>query len=133
MLSLDDGIDLVLTALDTAIGGEIFVRKCPSIMITDIAAAIAPDAGYKVVGIREGEKLHEQMISAEDSLTTYEYNDYFKILPNINGWSNDLKRIANGAKVASGFVYDSANNSQWMSVNDIRIWISENKNSLGFI
>ena len=133
MLSLDDGIDLVLTALDTAIGGEIFVRKCPSIMITDIAAAIAPDAGYKVIGIREGEKLHEQMISSEDSLTTYEYNDYFKILPNINGWSNDLKRIANGAKVASGFVYDSSNNSQWMSVNDIRIWISENKNSEGFI
>ena len=133
MISLDDGIDLVLTALNTAIGGEIFVKKIPSILVTDIAAAIAPDAGYKLIGIREGEKLHEQMISAEDSLTSYEYEDYFKILPNINGWSKDPGRIANGKKVVPGFVYDSSGNSQWMSAQDLRIWLSHNKNTIGLI
>ena len=133
MISLDDGIALVLTALSTAVGGEIFVKKIPSILITEIAAAIAPDAGYKVIGIREGEKLHEQMISSEDSLTTYEYTDYFKILPNINGWSNDPNRIGNGVKVTPGFVYESSNNSQWMSANSLKNWLSHNQDFIGLI
>jgi len=133
MISLDDGIELVLKALNTAIGGEIFVKKIHSILITDIAAAIAPGLGYKVIGIREGEKLHEQMISVEDALTTYEYKDFFKILPNINGWSNDPDRIMNGKKVVPGFIYESSSNSQWMSSQDLKIWLSHNKKSIGLI
>ena len=73
------------------------------------------------------------MISVEDSLTTYEYKDFFKILPNINGWSNDPDRIMNGKKVVPGFVYESSTNSQWMSSQDLKNWLSHNKKSIGLI
>jgi len=133
MITLEDGIDLVLTALKSAIGGEIFVKKIPSIRITDIAKAIDPENTYEVIGIREGEKLHEQMISIEDSVTTYEYEDHYKILPNINGWSNDRRRIGNGKKVPAGFIYESATNSQWIDDQDLRSWIRDNENKIGLI
>ena len=84
MISLEEGIELVWHAFADMEGGEIYVRKIPSMKITDLACAVAPEAKQEIVGIRPGEKLHEQMISEEDSFYTYEYPDYFKILPAIN-------------------------------------------------
>ena len=133
MITLEDGIKLVLIALKEAIGGEIFVKKIPSILITDIAKAIAPQGKFRVIGIREGEKIHEQMISSEDSLTTYEYEEYYKILPNINGWSEDPHRIGKGIKVANGFHYNSLTNQEWMSAEQLSDWISENRSSVGLL
>ena len=107
------------------VGGEIYVRKIPSMTITSIAQAVVPGAQYEYIGIRPGEKLHEQMISAEDSHTTYEYPDYYKILPAINHWSNDPRRIKDGVRVPEGFEYTSDNNSQWMSAEYLSNWICE--------
>ena len=111
-------------------GGEIYV-KIPSMTIMDIAAAVAPKAKQKIIGIRPGEKLHEQMIGIEDAVHTFEYDDYYKILPSINGWSKDPKRIGAGKTVPENFVYSSDNNSDWMSAGDLRRWIDENKNRIG--
>ena len=98
MISLEDGVGLVGAHSESMIGGEIFV-KIPSMKISDIAKAAAPDAKHKFVGIRPGEKLHEQMISYEDAPHTYEYEDYYKILPAIHQWSSDPLRMGNGKKV----------------------------------
>ena len=84
-----------------------FVPKIPSYRITDVAKAIAPEAKHKIIGIRPGEKLHEQMISKNDSYSTYEYSDYYKILPAINKWSDDIERIGDGKKVKADFSYCS--------------------------
>jgi len=130
MISLDQGVGLVWLAFEDMIGGEIYVKKIPSIKVTDIAKAIAPKAKHKIIGIRPGEKLHEQMISSEDSYTTYEYSNYFKILPQINDWDNDTNRIKDGLKVPEGFVYSSENNQEWMTKKDLQKWIDTNKNSL---
>ena len=99
--------------------------------VTDIARTIAPKAKFEIIGIRPGEKIHEQMIGVEDSYTTYEYDKYFKILPQINKWSYDLKRIKNGKKVSAGFYYSSENNSKWMTKSQLRKWINRNLNNLG--
>jgi UDP-N-acetylglucosamine 4,6-dehydratase/5-epimerase len=130
MISLDQGVGLVWLAFEDMIGGEIYVKKIPSIKVTDIAKVIAPKAKHKIIGIRPGEKLHEQMISSEDSNTTYEYRNYFKILPQINDWDNDTNRIKDGLKVSEGFVYSSENNKEWMAKKDLQKWIDTNKNSL---
>jgi UDP-N-acetylglucosamine 4,6-dehydratase (inverting) len=130
MISLEEGVELVWHAFEDMVGGEIYVKKIPSMVITDLAEAIAPGAEQKVVGIRPGEKLHEQMISSEDSNTTYEYRNYFKILPQINDWDNDTNRIKDGLKVSEGFVYSSENNKEWMAKKDLQKWIDTNKNSL---
>ena len=130
MISLEQGVDLVWHAFKDMVGGEIYVKKIPSIKVTDIANIIAPRAKIKIIGIRPGEKLHEQMISSEDSDYTYEYKDYYKILPQINNWSKDTKRIKNGAKVPSGFVYSSENNSKWMTKKDLKNWLDKNKKNL---
>ena len=97
MISLE-GVELVWHAFDDMVGGEIYV-KIPSIKLVDIAKVIAPEAKLKIIGILPGEKLHEQMISAEDSNSTYEYESYFKILPQINDWAKDSSRIKSGSKV----------------------------------
>ncbi|RYF42662.1 MAG: UDP-N-acetylglucosamine 4,6-dehydratase (inverting), partial [Comamonadaceae bacterium] len=91
----------------------------------------APDARHEVVGIRPGEKLHEQMISPEDAYYTYEYPEHFKILPAIHSWHTDFKRIKDGKRVAEGFVYSSDNNGEWMSVEALRSWIAANQSRLG--
>lgn len=127
MISLDQGVELVWQAFKDMVGGEIYVKKIPSMKIVDIARVIAPKAKHKIIGIRPGEKLHEQMISAGDSYSTYEYDDYFKILPQINNWDKDKKRIQNGKKVEEGFVYSSDNNSDWMKKSDLKKWIDANK------
>ena len=133
MISLEQGVKLVWKAFEDMVGGEIYVKKIPSIKITEIAKAIAPKAKIQVTGIRPGEKIHEQMISQEDSYYTYEYLDYYKILPQINNWSKDKKRIKNGKKVTEGFIYNSSNNSQWMTVKFLKNWIELNKKIIGKI
>ena len=133
MITLEEGVELVWRAIDDMVGGEIYVKKIPSIKITDVANAISSKAKQEVVGIRPGEKLHEQMIGVEDSAYTYEYDDYYKILPVINNWSKDAMRINNGKKVKEGFVYSSDTNVDWMSVKTLSDWIIKNKNKIGNI
>jgi len=131
MITLEQGVELVWHALEDMVGGEIYVRKIPSMTIGDIAAAVAPGAAQDVVGIRPGEKLHEQMIGAEDAAHTYEYPDHFKIIPAIHNWSRDPVRIKDGIKVAEDFVYASDRNAQWMSVADLQGWIGINRDRVG--
>ncbi len=133
MITLEEGVELVWHAFDDMEGGEVYVKKIPSMKVTDLARAVAPEVKQEVVGIRPGEKLHEQMISPEDSYHTYEYPKYFKILPNINNWSCDKKRIKDGIKVADGFMYTSDLNTEWMSVGTLSEWIEINKNKIGNI
>lgn len=123
MVTLEQGVDLVWHAFDDMVGGEIYVRKIPSMKVTDIAKAIAPNVKRKTVGIRPGEKLHEQMIGIEDAAYTYEYPNFFKILPAIYDWNNDISRIKDGVKVPENFVYSSDNNTDWFSVEQLRAWV----------
>ena len=131
MISLEQGVDFVWHAFEDMVGGEVYVRKIPSMRVTDLARVIAPDARQQFVGIRPGEKIHEQMIGAEDSNYTYEYKDYFKILPSIHGWDLDENRIKAGIKVPAGFVYASDSNSEWMSDSQLQVWINSNRESIG--
>ena len=133
MITLEEGVELVWRAIDDMVGGEIYVKKIPSMKVTDVANAISSKAKQEVVGIRPGEKLHEQMIGVEDSAYTYEYDDYYKILPVINNWSRDSMRINNGKKVKEGFIYSSDTNIDWMSVKTLSDWIIKNKNKIGGI
>jgi UDP-N-acetylglucosamine 4,6-dehydratase/5-epimerase len=133
MISLEEGVKLVWKAFTDMEGGETYVKKIPSIKVTDLASAVAPEAEQIIIGIRPGEKLHEQMISEEDSYYTYEYDDYYKILPVINDWSKSKERIKDGKKVAEGFSYTSDNNQEWMSVATLQDWIEENKDKIGKI
>ena len=130
---LKEGVELVLWAIENAIGSEIFVPKIPSYRITDVAEAILPGGIRKQIGIRPGEKLHEQMIGIEDAPYTFEYSGHFKILPSINEWNKDPNRIANGKKVDENFTYCSDNNSEWMEVSDLKKWIEVNKDKIGKI
>ena len=131
MITLEQGVDLVWHAFDDMVGGEIYVKKIPSMKVTDIASALAPTARHEIVGIRPGEKLHEQMISPEDAHYTYEYDEHYKILPAIHGWSQDLARIQNGKKVAPDFSYSSDNNPDWMSIDTLRAWVEQNHEKVG--
>jgi UDP-N-acetylglucosamine 4,6-dehydratase len=131
MISLEQGVELVWHAFSDTQGGEIYVKKIPSMRVIDIARAVAPQARHELIGIRPGEKLHEQMISAEDSLYTYEYPDHFKVLPAIHNWSVDPGRIKDGTKVPEGFVYASDNNPKWMSVAVLQAWIEANRHKIG--
>ena len=133
MISLDQGVELVWHAFEDTIGGEIYVKKIPSMKVTDIASVIAPRARQDIVGIRPGEKLHEQMIGIEDAPFTYEYDEHFKILPAINGWSDDPARIKNGKKVADDFVYTSDLNPDWMSETALADWIAAQREKIGAI
>ena len=130
MITLEQGVELVWHAFDDMLGGEIYVKKIPSMTITDIARAVSPEASYKIIGIRPGEKLHEQMIGPEDAMHTFEYSDYYKILPMIHSWSSDPNRIKSGIKVAPGFQYVSNTNTEWMSVESLSSWIESNSKSL---
>jgi len=130
MISLEDGVELVWRAFEDMIGGEIYVKKIPSMKVTDLAAAINPNAEQIEVGIRPGEKLHEQMIGLEDAISTYEYDEYYKILPVINGWGEDERRIKGGLKVAADFVYDSQTNHDWMSIETLQAWLNDSKQKI---
>lgn len=133
MITLEQGVDLVWHAFEDMVGGEIYVKKIPSMKLADIAQAAAPKAKHEVVGIRPGEKLHEQMIGAEDALYTYEYQEHYKILPAIHSWSDDPYRIKDGKRVADDFTYCSDNNSEWMSVETLQEWIAQNREKVGKI
>ena len=133
MISLEEGVKSVWHAFDDMHGGEIYVKKIPSIKIKDIAELIAPKAKLKIIGTRPGEKLHEQMISSDESNSTYDYNNYYKILPQINEWSKDKLRIKDGLKVPEGFIYSSDNNRDWMTKSDLQKWIDTNQSYIGKI
>ncbi len=131
MITLQEGVELVWHAFEDMEGGEIYVKKIPSMKVTDVARAVSASAQHQVVGIRPGEKLHEQMIGSEDAHYTYEYAEHFKILPAIHSWHEDFKRIKDGKRVAEGFVYSSDNNSEWMSVEALRAWIASHQDRIG--
>lgn len=133
MISLEEGVELVWHAFGDMVGGEIYVKKIPSMKVVDLARVISPEARQEVVGIRPGEKLHEQMIGAEDAFYTYEYDEHFKILPAINEWHKDANRIKDGRKVPEGFVYSSDNNAEWMTADELQAWIDQNYSMIGKI
>ncbi len=120
-ISLEEGVQMVLNAIENAWGGEIFVPKIPSYHITDVAKAIGPDCEYKIVGIRPGEKIHEEMITQADSYTTVDLGDYYAILPQVPVWSTDAYIKHFGASlVEPGFRYNSGSNEEWLTVEEIR-------------
>jgi FlaA1/EpsC-like NDP-sugar epimerase len=124
MITLSDAVSLVLESFDDLVGGETYVRKIPSMGILDVEKAVAPETDTHVVGIRPGEKLHEQMIGAEESSYTYEFDRFFKILPTVNTWDRSADLAVGGTRVAPGFTYASDTNPVWMSVDELRDWIS---------
>ena len=133
MISLEQGVELVWHAFDNMVGGEIYVKKIPSMKVIDIAKAVDPAAMHEIIGIRPGEKLHEEMISTEDAAQTYEYDGYFKILPAIHNWHKDKERINGGNPVPAGFTYASNTNSAWMNIQELRAWIEANSAKIGLI
>jgi len=133
MISLEQAVELVWQAFDDMEGGEIYVKKIPSMKLLDIARAVSEDAKLNIIGIRPGEKLHEQMIGTEDAPYTFEYDGYYKILPQIMNWYKDTKRIKNGKPVSESFVYTSDNNGEWMVIEELRKWIEGNRDKVGKI
>lgn len=131
MISLQQGVELVWYAFEDMIGGEIYVNKIPSMKVTDIASVISPEAAHEIVGIRPGEKLHEQMIGEEDAAFTYEYAEHFKILPAINAWDKSPERIKDGKPVPEGFSYRSDTNTEWMLPEALKAWLAENADKIG--
>jgi UDP-N-acetylglucosamine 4,6-dehydratase len=133
MISLEDAVDLVWHAFEDMIGGETYVKKIPSMKVTDLASTIYPMAKHKIIGVRPGEKIHEQMIGVEDAPNTYEYDCHYKVLPTIHNWSKDIKRIKDGKPVAVDFSYTSENNSSWMTRKQLVSWIEANRKKIGNI
>ena len=120
-ISLEEGVDMVFNAIQNAWGGEIFVPKIPSYKITDVATAIAPDCEQKIVGIRPGEKIHEEMITEADSYTTVDLGKYYAILPQKPIWNREEYMNHFKAKaVEPGFRYNSGTNKEWLSIEEIR-------------
>jgi UDP-N-acetylglucosamine 4,6-dehydratase len=129
-ISLEGGVEMVIHALQNAWGGEIFVPKIPSYRITDIATAIAPNCEQKIVGIRPGEKVHEEMITASDSFNTYDLGKYYVILPSVAPWSiDDFTETFKAKKVPVGFSYNSGANTEWETVDSLRSLIKEHVDS----
>jgi len=125
-ISLDEGVDMVLHALHTAWGGELFVPKIPSYKIMDVAMAIGPACKHEVVGIRPGEKIHEEMITSSDSFYTYDLGKYFAILPQTHTWIlEDFIQHFKAKKVKQGFHYNSGENNEWLQVEDLRVLIKK--------
>ena len=123
MISLQTGVELVWKAFEDMVGGEIYVKKIPSIKITQLARVIAPNCKLEFVGIRPGEKLHEQMIGEDEAYCTFEYPDYYKVLPAINNWNASPTRIKEGKSVQEGFSYTSNNNTEWMTDDAVQRFI----------
>jgi FlaA1/EpsC-like NDP-sugar epimerase len=128
LITLDQGIDLVFKALDSAVGGEILVPKIPSMKMIDVAKAIAPNCDLKITGIRPGEKLHESMICVDDAPNTREYSDHYRIFPTIHNWSVDCK-LEGGKRVPEGFEYTSDKNTSWMTSSQLQSLLSRYKHT----
>jgi UDP-N-acetylglucosamine 4,6-dehydratase (inverting) len=129
-ISLTGGVDMVMHALANAWGGEIFVPKIPSYRITDVAAAIGPECEQVIVGIRPGEKVHEEMITPSDSFYTYDLGKYYTILPATHKWSIDeYKRHFKAEPVPNGFAYNSGDNTEWETIESLRSLIKEHVDS----
>ena len=129
-ISLRDGVEMVLHAIENSWGGELYVPKIPSYRITDVAEAIGPHCEKKIIGIRPGEKVHEEMITSSDSFTTYDLDKYFVILPQKPAW--DLAKFIDhfhAKKVPEGFNYSSGENSEWVNVEELRRLIKEHVDS----
>ena len=128
-ISLEDGCEMVFYAIENAWGGEVFVPKIPSYKIPDVAIAIAPEMEQKVVGIRPGEKLHEEMITSSDSYNTVDLGKYYAILPQKSPYTQyskeDYKKAFNAVDVPDGFSYDSGNNTEWETVDSLRELVKE--------
>lgn len=118
-ISMRQGVELVIKALGEAKGGETFISKLPSFKVTDLAEAMLPGCRMSEVGIREGEKLHEIMVTVEDSLNTFEYDKFFVVYPQMV-WSESKRAVPTGKRVPEGFFYSSGNNTEWLSVEEIR-------------
>ncbi len=118
-ITLEEAVDLVIKAIQEAKGGELYVQKCPSFKVTDLARAMKEDCEFEDVGIRPGEKLHEVMVTEEDSRTTYEYDDHYIIYPDFDWWEN-MNNKSGGKKVEDRFRYSSDNNTEWLSVEKMR-------------
>ena len=126
-ISLQEGVDLVLHALETAWGGEIFVPKIPSYKLTDVATAVGPNCKQEIVGIRPGEKVHEEMITSSDSFSTYDLGKYYAILPQVPNFNlQEFIKHFNTKPVKQGFQYNSGENKEWIGVDEIRKLIKEN-------
>ena len=129
-ISLDEGVDMVLYALEHAWGGELFVPKIPSYKITDVAMAIGPDCEHRVIGIRPGEKIHEEMITTSDSFTTYDLGSYYSILPQVPVFEmGDFLDHFKPVKIENGFNYNSGTNTEWLSVEQLRTLIRQHVDS----
>lgn len=125
-ISLREGVELVIKALNEATGGETFISKIPSFKVTDLAKAMLPDCKMPEIGIREGEKLDEIMVTVEDSMTTYEFDKHYIVYPQMT-WNNKQKPNPAGKKVPEGFSYSSGNNTEWLSVEDLQRLLKELK------
>ena len=123
-ISLTQGVELVIKALAEANGGETFISKIPSFKITDLAEAMLPGCQIRETGIRPGEKLHEIMVTTEDSATTYEYDKHFIVYPQMT-WNNRQQPDLSGRKVEEGFHYSSDNNTEWIGVEEIRTLLKD--------
>jgi UDP-N-acetylglucosamine 4,6-dehydratase len=128
MITLEQAVELVWLAASDMVGGEIYVKKIPSMKLTDIATAISDEVALKIVGIRPGEKVHEHMISPEDATNTFEYDSYYKIFPSIGATSDFDEIVGDGVRVMEGFSYASDTNDDWMTVMQLRKWLSTRYN-----
>jgi UDP-N-acetylglucosamine 4,6-dehydratase/5-epimerase len=131
MITLEEAIELVWHAFSNMSGGEIYIKKIPSMNIVDIAKSVSESATHKIIGIRPGEKIHEQMIGTEDALFTYEYDSYYKILPAIYDCFKNIEWIGDGKQVSEDFSYTSNNNIDWMKISDLKLWIQNHKTIIG--
>ena len=131
MITQESAINLIWHAFEDMNGGEVYIKKIPSMNITDIAKAVSETAKHKMIGIRPGEKIHEQMIGIEDAPYTYEYDDHYKILPAIFDAFKNIEWIGDGIKVSNDFCYTSDNNSDWMSIPNLQTWIDEHRATIG--
>tara|TARA_A100001015_G_C15030696_1_gene733064 strand:+ start:602 stop:1465 length:864 start_codon:yes stop_codon:yes gene_type:complete len=130
LITLEQGVDLVFLAFKDMIGGELYVSKIPSVKIKELPYSISKNPKIKLIGIRPGEKIHEKMISADDSFFTYEYKNYYKILPNYLNKKELRKYIKNGKLVKNGFSYSSDNNKNWVTSTQINKYIEIVKQNL---
>ncbi|SCY86746.1 UDP-N-acetylglucosamine 4,6-dehydratase (inverting) [Alkaliphilus peptidifermentans] len=123
-ITLEEGVELVFKALEESKGGETYISKIPSFKVTDLAKAMLPECNLKEIGIREGEKLHESMVTKDDSRTTYEYDKHYIVYPHFNWW-NSTKHFTNGGRlIEDGFEYNSGTNDTWLNIEQLKLKIS---------